>query len=114
MSKPAGSSLNLFAKRYTATHVFGIEFPYPWYQAANPFFVILLAPLFAILWTKLGAKQPSSPMKFTLGLIFLSCAFAVMIPAARLATQGRVSPLWLFALYFLQTVGEMCVSPVGL
>ena len=72
------------------------------------------APLFALLWTRLGDRQPSSPMKFTLGLVFLSLAFGLMVPAARLAIEGRVSPLWLLGLYFLQTVGEMCISPVGL
>jgi POT family proton-dependent oligopeptide transporter len=110
----AGTSLNLFADRYTATHVAGIEVPSSWYQAANPIFVILLAPLFAVLWTKLGRHQPSSPMKFTRGLVFLALSFMLMIPAAKLAFQGRVSPLWLIGLYFLQTVGEMFISPVGL
>ncbi|HKB57820.1 MAG TPA: peptide MFS transporter [Lacunisphaera sp.] len=110
----AGTSLNLFADRFTATHIFGFEVPSSWYQAANPFFVVVLAPVFAILWTKLGDKQPSSPMKFTIGLFFLALAFSLMIPAAKLAIEGRVSPLWLFGLYFLQTVGEMCLSPVGL
>ena len=110
----AGTSLNLFADRFTYTHVGGVEVPSSWYQAANPFFVICLAPIFALLWTRLGTRQPSSPLKFTIGLFFLSAAFAVMVPAARLAVAGRVSPLWLFGLYFLQTVGEMCLSPVGL
>jgi POT family proton-dependent oligopeptide transporter len=77
-------------------------------------FVIILAPLFALLWTRLGARQPSSPLKFTIGLFLLALAFCVMIPAARLAAAGRVSPLWLLALYFLQTCGELCLSPVGL
>jgi proton-dependent oligopeptide transporter, POT family len=110
----AGTSLNLFADRFTYTHIGGVEVPSSWYQAANPFFVIILAPIFAMLWTKLGDRQPSSPLKFTIGLFFLACAFFVMVPAAKLAVQGRVSPLWLFGLYFLQTVGEMCLSPVGL
>jgi POT family proton-dependent oligopeptide transporter len=110
----AGTSLNLFADRFTATHILGFEVPSSWYQAANPFFVVVLAPVFAILWTRLGAKQPSSPMKFTIGLAFLASAFTLMVPAARLAVEGRVSPLWLFGLYLLQTVGEMCLSPVGL
>ena len=110
----AGTSLNLFADRFTDTHILGFEVPSSWYQAANPFFVILLAPLFAIFWTKLGDRQPSSPLKFTIGLFFLALAFSLMIPAAKLAIEGRVSPLWLFGLYFLQTVGEMCLSPVGL
>ncbi len=110
----AGTSLNLFADQHTATHVGGIEVPSSWYQSANPFFVIVLAPVFAFLWTRLGASQPSSPLKFTIGLFFLALAFTLMIPAARLAIEGRVSPLWLLGLYFLQTIGEMCLSPVGL
>lgn len=110
----AGTSLNLFAEQYTVTHVGGLEVPASWYQSANPIFVILLAPVFAFLWTKMGDRQPSSPMKFTIGLFFLALGFALMIPAAKLAMEGRVSPLWLLGLYFLQTVGEMFVSPVGL
>lgn len=110
----AGTSLNLFADRHTATHVAGLEVPSSWYQSANPIFVILLAPVFAFLWVKLGKKQPSSALKFTIGLFFLALAFSVMVPAAKLAMEGRVSPLWLLGLYFLQTIGEMCLSPVGL
>jgi POT family proton-dependent oligopeptide transporter len=110
----AGTSLSLFADKFTATHVGGIEVPSSWYQAANPIFVIALAPVFAWLWTRLGDRQPSSPMKFTLGLFCLVLAFGLMIPAAKLAMAGRVSPLWLLGLYLLQTIGEMCLSPVGL
>lgn len=110
----AGTSLSLFAEYHTATHVGVVEVPSSWYQSANPIFVILLAPLFALLWTRLGDKQPSSPMKFAIGLFFLALAFSLMIPAAKLAMEGRVSPLWLLGLYFLQTIGEMFVSPVGL
>lgn len=101
----AGTSLTLFAEKNTATHVAGLEVPSSWYQSANPIFVIALAPLFAVLWTKLGDRQPSSPMKFTIGLFFLVFAFGLMVPAARLAIAGRVSPLWLLGLYFLQTIG---------
>ncbi len=110
----AGSSLNLFADRFTQTHVWGVEFPSSWFQSANPLFVILLAPVCALLWVKLGDNQPSSPMKFTIGLFFLTAAFALMFPAAKLAMEGRVSPLWLLGLYLLQSIGELCLSPVGL
>lgn len=110
----AGTSLTLFAENNTVTHVGGVEVPSSWYQSANAIFVIALAPLFALLWTRLGDRQPSSPLKFTLGLFFLALAFSLMIPAAKLAAEGRVSPLWLLGLYFLQTIGEMCLSPVGL
>lgn len=110
----AGSSLNLFADQFTVTHVHGIEVPSSWYQSVPSLFVIMLAPWFALLWTRLGNRQPSSPMKFTVALIFLAGSFVLMVPAARLAVAGRVSPLWLLGVYFLQTVGEMFLSPVGL
>jgi proton-dependent oligopeptide transporter, POT family len=66
------------------------------------------------LWTRWGQNQPSSPAKFVAGLVCLSLSFVIMIPAAKLAMEGRVSPLWLLVMYFVQTVGEMFVSPVGL
>jgi proton-dependent oligopeptide transporter, POT family len=110
----AATSLNLFAERFTTETFLGIEFPAPWYQSANPIFVIMLAPLFSWLWTRWGQNQPSSPAKFVAGLVCLSLSFVIMIPAAKLAMEGRVSPLWLLVMYFVQTVGEMFVSPVGL
>lgn len=109
-----GSSINLFARDYTENTVFGFEFPSSWYQSVNSLFIILLAPLFAWGWVKLGRKQPSSPLKFVFGLGFVGLSFALMVPAARLADQGLVSPMWLIGLLFLQTVGELCLSPVGL
>ncbi len=110
----AGSSVSLFADRLTDNRVFGWEFPSAWWQSVNAAWVIILAPVFAWLWIKLGAKQPSSPVKFTLGLFFVGLSFLWMIPAARLTAEGKVSPIWLLGLFFLQTVGEMCLSPVGL
>ena len=80
----------------------------------NPIFVILLAPLFAAAWLKLGPRQPSAPFKFALGLILVALSFAWMIPAAQLAAQGKVSPMWLAGLFFMQTAGELLLSPVGL
>ena len=110
----AGSSISLFADRKTDNVVLGWEFPSPWWQSVNAAWVIVLAPIFAWLWTKLGSKQPSSPMKFTLGLLFVALSFVWMVPAARLTAEGKVSPVWLLGLFFLQTVGEMLLSPVGL
>lgn len=109
-----GSSINLFARDYTQNTVFGFDFPSSWYQSINSLFIIILAPIFAWAWVKLGRKQPSSPLKFVFGLGFVGLSFALMVPAARLADQGLVSPLWLVGLLFLQTVGELCLSPVGL
>ncbi|WP_438480035.1 peptide MFS transporter [Oleiharenicola lentus] len=110
----AGSSVSLFADRLTDNRIFGWEFPSAWWQSVNSAWVIILAPIFAWLWTKLGSKQPSSPTKFALGLFFVALSFVWMIPAARLTAEGRISPIWLLGLYFFQTVGEMCLSPVGL
>ena len=112
----AGSSISLFADRLTNNRipVVNWEFPSAFWQSVNSAWVILLALPFAWLWTKLGHRQPSSPFKFTLGLLFVALSFVWMIPAARLTAEGRVSPVWLLGLYFLQTTGEMCLSPVGL
>jgi POT family proton-dependent oligopeptide transporter len=109
-----GASLNLFAKDLVRTEVFGMRFPSSWLQSCTPAFVILLAPLFSYLWVRLGNRQPSSPVKFTLGLVFIGLAYCLLVPAAWMTASGRISPLWLVGLYFLEVVGEMCLSPVGL
>jgi POT family proton-dependent oligopeptide transporter len=110
----AGSSMSLFADRLTNNSLLGWQFPSSWWQSVNSGWVVALAPIFAWLWLKLAHRQPSSPAKFALGLLFVSLSFLWMIPAARLTVEGRVSPLWLLGLYFLQTTGEMLLSPVGL
>ncbi len=110
----AGSSISLFADRLTDNRLFGVEFPSAWWQSVNSAWVITLAPLFAWLWIKLGPRQPSSPAKFALGLLFVALSFVWMIPAAKLTAEGKVSPIWLLGLFFLQTTGEMLLSPVGL
>lgn len=107
----AGSSLNLFAQRNTNRNVLGYEFPASWFQWVQPLFVLMLAPLFAWLWVRLGKREPSSPAKFSVGLFFVGLSFLVLVPAA--AHMG-VSPNWLNLCYFLSVVGEMCLSPVGL
>ena len=109
-----GASLNLFALHLVRNEVGGFRFPSSWLQSLTPFFVIVLAPIFSVLWVRLGKRQPSSPMKFVLGLTFIGLAFVLLVPAAALTAQGRISPLWLVGLYFLEVVGEMCISPVGL
>ena len=109
-----GASLNLFAKELVRTEVFGMKFPSSYLQSCTPLFVIILAPIFSALWVKLRERQPSSPAKFTLGLLFIGVAYVLLVPACYLTGQGKISPLWLVALYFLEVVGEMCLSPVGL
>jgi POT family proton-dependent oligopeptide transporter len=116
----APTSLNLFAADYTDRDIGGWTMPVLWLQSANSFFVITLAPLFAALWVSLARRRGdlSSPAKFALGLFFAAIGFVIMIFAARAVLEGgvgtRVSPWWLVASYFFQTVGELCLSPVGL
>ena len=115
----APTSLNLFARDFTDRTVFGWEMPTLWLQSANSFFVITFAPVFAALWVTLGRRggDLSSPAKFTLGLLLAGVGFAVMIFASERIQGGgvvRVSPWWLVASYFFQTLGELCLSPVGL
>jgi POT family proton-dependent oligopeptide transporter len=113
----AGSTLNLFGDRYTRLTVLGFNFPSSWYVSVQAFFVILLAPIIGWLWVRLGRREPSSPTKFALGLLFAGIAFLLLVPAARLAQAGtgtRVSPLWLVGAYFIEEIGELCLSPVGL
>lgn len=111
----AGSTLNLFAQRNTNTVAFGYHFPASWFQSAEPFFLVLLAPVFAWIWIRLGKHDPSSPTKFTIGLFCVAMSFAILVPASRRSVGGAlVGPGWLTATYFLQAVGELCLSPVGL
>ncbi len=111
----AGSTLNLFAERSTDNRVFGFSYPASWLQAVNALFVILLAPAFAWLWVRLGPREPSIPAKFVWGLVFVGLGFLVVAGGASIAATGvRVSPLWLVVVYLLHTVGELCLSPVGL
>jgi len=113
----AGSTLNLFADRNTDRVIFGWEMPASWLQAVQPIFVILLAPVLAWLWVRLGKREPSSPATFTLALLFAGLAFLLLVPAASLAQSGagvKVSPLWLVLAYAIEELGELCLSPVGL
>ncbi len=67
-----------------------------------------------MLWVRLGKRQPSSPMKFMLGLLFIGLAYVLLVPGRGPHRAGQISPLWLVGLYFLEVIGEMCLSPVGL
>jgi POT family proton-dependent oligopeptide transporter len=119
----APTSLNLFARDFTRRTVGGWEIPATWFQSINSLFIFMLAPLFAALWTKLGARgrDVSSPAKFSVGLLFAGFGFLLMIPAAYIvagagggAAATKVAAWWLVGSYFFQTIGELCLSPVGL
>jgi len=116
----APTSLNLFARDFTDRQLGSFEVPATWFQSVNALFIILLAPAFAALWIGLSRRRGdlSSPAKFALGLFLAGLGFVVMIFAANLVYKSggtvKVSPWWLVASYFFQTVGELCLSPVGL
>ena len=114
----APTSLNLFARDFTERTIFGWEVPATWFQTINALGIIVLAPFFAALWTRLGPRDFSPPFKFAMGLFFAGLGFVVMILAANLVVGSggtvRVSAMWLVGSYLFQTIGELCLSPVGL
>ncbi|HYH79441.1 MAG TPA: peptide MFS transporter [Longimicrobium sp.] len=116
----APTSLNLFARDFTDRQMGSFEVPATWFQSINSAFIILLAPVFAWIWVSMArrGRDLSSPGKFALGLFFAGVGFLLMIYAARevVASNGslKVSAMWLVGSYFFQTVGELCLSPVGL
>ncbi len=113
----AGSALNLFAENYTQRIIGGWEMPASWLQSVNSMFIIILAPLFGTLWIKLAQRNlnPRTPIKFAFGLIFLALGFLVMYFGAKfVADATRASMFYLIFTYFLHTVGELSLSPVGL
>ena len=111
----AGSTLNLFADRSTNNTLFGFNFPSSYFQSLNPIYIYVLGPLLAWLWVKMGDRNPSLVSKFGFGLLGAGGGFLLMILAAQAAgPAGKVSPLWLASVYMIHTVGELCLSPVGL
>lgn len=113
----AGASLTLFADRQTDRHVLGWEMPAEFFQSVNPLAVITLAPLFTILWGFLykHRMEPSSPTKMAWGLALVAIGYAVIAMAVNgLGVGEKVSMWWLIALYVIHTMGELCLSPIGL
>ncbi|PYS82904.1 MAG: MFS transporter [Acidobacteria bacterium] len=110
----ASTTLTLFADRLTDRTFMCLEIKASLFQSIEPFFLIIFAPAFAWLWIRLGRREPSSPAKFAYGLFFAGVSFAVVAFASTLTGAGKVSPLWLVLVYLLQTIGELCLSPVGL
>jgi POT family proton-dependent oligopeptide transporter len=113
----AGTSLQIFAERHTQRMIGGWEVPSSWFQNFQPTFVLIFAPVLASLWISLSSqnRNPSIPVKFAMGLILLGLSFFVMVAASNIAVKGELaSPFFLTFTYFLHTIGELCVSPVGL
>jgi POT family proton-dependent oligopeptide transporter len=112
----AASTLNLFADQHADRTVLGWTIPSSWFVSIQAMFVILLSPVFGWLWVRLGSREPSTPMKFAVGLFLVGLSFVLLFPAGAMAQSAegaRVSALWLFGAYFLQVMGELCISPVG-
>jgi len=116
----AGSTLTLFAKEYTNRVLFGFEIPASWFQTVNAFLIVALGPVFVWIWAKRSGRFPSSPVKFALALLFAALGFFLLVPAAWMARPTpadaitKVNMSWLMGVYCLHTIGELCLSPVGL
>lgn len=115
----AGSSLTLFAEKSTNRIIplLNWEFPASYFQAINPLFILIFAPIFSNMWIWLARKnlEPSIPIKFVNALILVGVGFIFMIAASYLYEQsGPVSLFWLIGVYLVHTLGELCLSPVGL
>lgn len=113
----AGASLTFFAQEQTNRHIFGTEVPSSYFQSINAVAIVIFAPLFAILWTKLGKsnREPSSPVKQALGLFLLAVGYLIIALGVKdLDPSVKVSMFWLVTLYTVHTFGELCLSPIGL
>ena len=113
----AGASLTLFADRQTERTLFGWEMPASYFQSVNPLAVIALAPIFTIIWGFLYIRklEPSSPKKMAIGLALVALGYIVIAIAVKgLGVEDKVSMWWLIALYIIHTMGELCLSPIGL
>jgi POT family proton-dependent oligopeptide transporter len=111
----AGSSMTLFTKRNVDRSVLGLDVPASVFSSLNPLYVLLFAPVFIWLWRVLGPKEPTTPLKFGLGVVQLGLGFGAMWLGAKSSQDSGVVPLlWLMLGILLHTTGELCVSPVGL
>lgn len=113
----AGGLMNIYTQQYTDRMIGDFEVPAAWFQSLNPFFIITLAPVLAAIWVKLGKREPNSPVKFALALFFLAAGFLCMVGAVLEQggdTSVKTSMLWLVGAFFFHTLGELCLSPIGL
>lgn len=118
----AGSSISLYTDKFIDRHFFGYEIPTAFFQSINPLFIVMLAPIFAAFWSSKFGKKLSTPLKMGLGMVILGIGFFFMLGAVgQRKAQGdiadianKASLMWLIMTYFIHTIGELCLSPVGL
>lgn len=114
----AGGTMTIFAQKNTDRHLFGWEIPASLFQSINPMVIVFFAPVIAMLWTRIDKSRYalSTSAKMATGLVVLGLGFALLYVAQLRfdATGDPVSPLWLVAVYFIHTMGELCLSPIGL
>jgi POT family proton-dependent oligopeptide transporter len=115
----AGGLMNLFADQYTNREVGSFTVPTGWFQSLNPLFIVLLAPLFSMLWSKMGerGKNPKTPVKMYVGLLQVALGFIFLVIAVfemQHSADMKSAMLWLVLAYLFHTTGELCISPVGL
>ncbi|TDL31863.1 peptide MFS transporter [Jeotgalibacillus sp. S-D1] len=107
--------LAVYADKRTNLEFLGLTISPAWFQSLNPLFIITLAPVFAWFWVKLGERQPTVPVKFSLSLLLAGLSFLViLVPGYFGGSEALVNPLWLVLSYFIVVLGELCLSPVGL
>ena len=108
-------SVSVFAEEKTDLTVGSFMIPVPWLQSINPIFIIAFAPIFAGIWSKLGDRAPSTPLKFAWALLGISLSFLIMIiPALDAESGAQVAVWWLVGVYLIQTWAELLLSPIGL
>ncbi|MEV6286775.1 oligopeptide:H+ symporter [Kribbella sp. NPDC051770] len=110
----AATTLTTFAADRTSLELVGITISPEFFQSVNPFSIIVLAPVFAAVWIKLGDRGPGIGQKFATGLLLAGLSFAIMAVASAVTGDGLASPFWLVLVYVVQTLGELFLSPVGL
>ena len=111
----AYTSMNLYADRVLDREFLGWTIPGPWFLSLNALFIIIFAPIVASLWVKLGKYNPNTPVKFALAIILVGLGFGMLVIGANVTADGaKIAMIWLVLAYFLHTMGELCLSPVGL
>ena len=110
-----GSTINEFAEKFTNMDAGFFTIPISWLQSINPVFIIIFAPIFAVMWTKLGSRAPSTPIKFAMAIFGVGISFLIMVPAALQSADGEKSAIWwIVSVFLVQTWSELLLSPNGL